>query len=52
VTPAELGRIVAELAERVGNLEALLSPVEEDEPPSLAEARAALIARTKERRTR
>jgi hypothetical protein len=52
VTPAELERIVAELAERVDNIEALLSPAEEDERPSLAEARASLIARTKERRTR
>jgi archaellum component FlaC len=52
VSPSELEAIVAELAERVDNLEALLATVEEDERPTLAEARAALLARTKERRTR
>jgi archaellum component FlaC len=52
VSPSELEAIVAELAERVDNLEALLATVEEDERPTLAKARATLLARTKERRTR
>ena len=48
----ELTEVVLALHERLERIEALVLPEEDERPATLAEARAALLARAKERRKR
>lgn len=52
MTRAELEALVIELGQRVDALEELVLVDEPERPATLGDARAALLARAKERRTR